>query len=50
MFKLLKYAKYGDGKYIDIAKGGNKQAETFKEIITQIKREIKAKRNDKKGN
>ena len=38
MFELLKYAKYGDGKYIDIAKGKYKLATTIKEAIKQIRR------------
>ena len=50
MFNLLRYAKYGDGPSIDIAKGKHKQPMTLKEGFIQMKREIKAKRNDKKNN
>ena len=41
MFELLRLAKYGDGKYIDIAKGKNKLPTSIKEAIKVIKREGK---------
>jgi hypothetical protein len=46
MFDLLRIAKYGDGKYIDIAKGKYKIATSIKEGLKQIKR----LRHDKKSN
>jgi hypothetical protein len=46
MFDLLRIAKYGEGKYIDIAKGKYKLATTLREGLKQLKR----LRYDKKSN
>ncbi len=49
MFSLLKYGNYGDGKYIDIAKGKYKLPLTLKEGIKQLKRQLKRNPDDKKS-
>lgn len=41
MLELLKYAKYGDGKYIDIAKGKYQLATNLRQAWETIKRELR---------
>lgn len=46
MFDLIKYAKIGDGKYVDIALGKHKIPLTIRELLNHLKFYF----NDKKGN